>query len=399
MVLEMPSRPVKTERAPASDASSTPKSSGSSETVVASRPRSSSLALSPSQKPVSPPAPALLSVLVICPLPNSRRAIVRHIETVVPQTSPHHITAPVTLDECKKLLGIGPGSEPVIFTHVVLVSHQVEDIALFTNQIFNFASYTSTSLVVMADFTQRKEVEAQIGEDEFTKIMDSRRFRWLTKPLKPSKFASVFDPLRQRELSADRSQDSAQAVVMSQKQIFDELKRRLGNRGMRVLLVEDNKTNQMVSNSSHLWVMIVLTFSQVLQKFLSKVEITVDTVLDGQECTDAVFGNPAGHYSIILVCSSLHMVFAPSVTNIFVVRSPHAKQGWVPDLSRDPQERTKDQVKAHPHHRPLSQRPGRCLPEMCRRRVQLLRHQAGGLQGVGLGHAQVPGSCGSKQTY
>ena len=41
--------------------------------------------------------------------------------------------------------------------------------------------------------------------------------------------------------------------------------------------------------------------SQVLQKFLKKVEIEVETVLDGVECTDAVFTHDHGYYSIILV--------------------------------------------------------------------------------------------------
>jgi hypothetical protein len=40
---------------------------------------------------------------------------------------------------------------------------------------------------------------------------------------------------------------------------------------------------------------------QVLLKFLSKVNVKVDTVLDGVQCTEKVFANPHGYYSIILV--------------------------------------------------------------------------------------------------
>jgi hypothetical protein len=227
---------------------------------------------------------------------------VRHIETTIPQTSPHHITAPDSLDQCKKMLGLGDHGDPVLFTHIVLISHETRDITTFAGQVFRYTAYTSTLLLVIADFTQRKEIEEQLGDAVFKKMLESGRLRWLSKPLKPSKFALVFDPQKLRELSTDRSQDSAQAVVLNQKQIFEEMKRRLGNRGMRVLLVEDNRTNQMVSSRPLLLLGCQsLMEYQVLQKYLSKVEIDVDTVLDGQECTDAVFGHERGFYSIILV--------------------------------------------------------------------------------------------------
>lgn len=41
--------------------------------------------------------------------------------------------------------------------------------------------------------------------------------------------------------------------------------------------------------------------TQVLLKFLSKVNVKVDTVMDGVQCTEKVFANPHGYYSIILV--------------------------------------------------------------------------------------------------
>jgi nitrogen-specific signal transduction histidine kinase len=243
IVLEMPQRPGKTGRAASSD-SSTQSSNTSAKSSTTVRPRSPSIAISPGHK--SPPPPALFSILIICPLQYARQAIVRHIETTIPRDAAHHITAPDTLDECKKMLGLIEGSEPVLFTHVVLISHEANDITTFASHVFKSASYSSTLLCIISDFTQRKEIEEQLRDIDFKKMIESGRFRWLTKPLKPSKFAIIFDPQKLRELSTDRSQDSAQAVVMNQKQIFEEMKRRLGNRGMRVLLVEDNKTNQMV---------------------------------------------------------------------------------------------------------------------------------------------------------
>jgi PAS domain S-box-containing protein len=201
---------------------------------------------SPSPGVRSPPPP-MFSILVVCPLPHSRRATVKHIEMTIPRSSAHHITAPDSLDDCKRLLGITGNDEPVIFTHVIVSLHEVANIISITDQVLRMPSYSGTTLLIISDFQQRKEIEEQAVEHNYRQLSkESNRLRWVFKPLKPSKFAIIFDPQKQRELSTDRSKDSAQAVVVNQKQVFDELRGRLGNKGFRVLLVEDNKTNQMV---------------------------------------------------------------------------------------------------------------------------------------------------------
>lgn len=43
----------------------------------------------------------------------------------------------------------------------------------------------------------------------------------------------------------------------------------------------------------------------MILKFLAKVSITVETAMDGVQCTDKVFAQPQGYYSIILC--DLHM--------------------------------------------------------------------------------------------
>jgi hypothetical protein len=40
---------------------------------------------------------------------------------------------------------------------------------------------------------------------------------------------------------------------------------------------------------------------QVVLKFLAKIAVDTETVLDGVQCTEAVFSKEPGHYSIILV--------------------------------------------------------------------------------------------------
>ncbi|KAK4930627.1 hypothetical protein LTR28_011633 [Elasticomyces elasticus] len=109
----------------------------------------------------------------------------------------------------------------------------------------------------------------QAPDYDYEQLIHGRRIRFIFKPLKPSKFAIIFDPRKEREMSTDRNQDSAQQVAVSQKQVFEEVTRRLGNKDKRVLLVEDNRVNQMV-----------------LLKFLGKVAMNVETALDGVICTE-----------------------------------------------------------------------------------------------------------------
>jgi CheY-like chemotaxis protein len=62
----------------------------------------------------------------------------------------------------------------------------------------------------------------------------------------------------------------------------------MGNKGYKVLLVEDNPVNQ-----------------KVLTKYLNKIGVDVDIAVDGVECTDMVLSMPHKHYSLILC--DLHM--------------------------------------------------------------------------------------------
>ncbi|OMP81567.1 Peroxide stress-activated histidine kinase mak1 [Diplodia seriata] len=229
--------------------------------------------------------PPLYSILVVCPLAMSRDATVKHIEMTVPKAIPAQITARDSVEECRKMIS---GEDPVIFTHIVLVLHDSKDVIEFIDQVFHSQPHSSTSVIIISDLVQKREVMAEASAHDYDKLTDDRRLRFIFKPLKPSKFAVIFDPRKEREISTDRNENSAQQVAVNQKMVFDDMKRRLGNKGHRVLLVEDNKINQ-----------------TVLLKLLGKTSINVETVLDGVECTDKVFSNDHGYYSIILC--DLHM--------------------------------------------------------------------------------------------
>ena len=138
------------------------------------------------------------------------------------------------------------GDDPVIFTHIVLVLHESKEVLDFTELIFHSQLHLNTCVIVICDLVQKREIMTHERNLEYENLIGQRRLRFIFKPLKPSKFAVIFDPQKERELSTDRNENSAQQVAVNQKMVFDDMKRRLGNKGHRVLLVEDNKINQTV---------------------------------------------------------------------------------------------------------------------------------------------------------
>lgn len=234
--------------------------------------------------PVASVVPPMFSILVVAPLRHSREATVRHVSMTLPKNIPHQLTARESFLESQSLLG---GEDPVTFTHIVAVLRDIDEIVALLNQVFH-SSKSTTTVVLITDLAQRRAIIEQAPSHDYEQLIANRRLVFVFKPLKPSRLGVIFDPRQERETSLDRNQDSAQQVAVNQKHVFEELTRRLGNRDKRVLLVEDNKVNQMV-----------------ILKFLAKVSIKAETASDGVQCTEKVFANPHDHYSIILC--DLHM--------------------------------------------------------------------------------------------
>jgi CheY-like chemotaxis protein len=200
------------------------------------------------------------------------------------------------LEDCQKMLG---GEDPVVFSHVVLVLKEVSDIISLLDRILSTPAHSSTTIVIITDLAQKRKVLEQAQEHKYKSLESDNRVLFIFKPLKPSRFAIIFDPQKGREMSTDRNQDSAQQVAYNQKQVFAELSARLGKKDKRVLLVEDNRVNQMV-----------------ILKFFSKVGIPVETVMDGVQCTEKVFAKPQGYFSLILVShKTTHTLLIAFLTN------------------------------------------------------------------------------------
>jgi len=191
--------------------------------------------------------PPMYSILVVCPLKYSREATVQHMDMTLPSNVPHQITARESLAECQQMIG---REDPMIFSHIVLVLQSVPDIIAFVDQVLSSPPHSATQLVVITDLAQKRKLMELAPKSNYDPAELDRKLKFIFKPLKPSKFAVIFDPQKQREMSTDRNQDSAQQVALTQKQTYDEMKNRLGGKGNRVLLVEDNRVNQMVRCSA-----------------------------------------------------------------------------------------------------------------------------------------------------
>jgi PAS domain S-box-containing protein len=232
-----------------SDRDNSSTSVDSTDTIKADPHRS----LSPLGSALQPP---MYSILVICPLIHSREATIRHIKNTLPQGIPHQVTGQPSIIEAQKMIG---GDNPVLFTHVVLVLHDTAEVHAIMDQVFSSMIHGNTSVVVVSDPSQKKELMKEAPVYDYEQLHIDRRLQFIYRPLKPSKFAVIFDPQKERESSTDRNQDSAQQVVVSQKLVFEELKRRVGGKGHKVLLVEDNKINQTVCGLSNAIAVILMS--------------------------------------------------------------------------------------------------------------------------------------------
>lgn len=226
---------------PKNETHSTGKSDESSESTESTQ----TVRAEPIQRSLTPRGstlqPPMFSILIVCPLVYSREATMSHIKNTLPENIPHQITTQSNVLEAQKMIG---GDDPVLFTHVVLVLHDCDELIAIMDQVFLSPAHSATSIVVISDPSQKKEVLNYAPDYNYDKLLTERRLRFIYRPLKPSKFAVIFDPQKEREMSTDRNQDNAQQVAVSQKLVFEEMKRRIGHKGHRVLLVEDNHINQ-----------------------------------------------------------------------------------------------------------------------------------------------------------
>jgi hypothetical protein len=99
-------------------------------------------------------------------------------------------------------------------------------------------------VVIISDLYQKRQISTRVKELAAT----GKQVFIVPKPVKPSAFSTIFDPDSKRELSKDRNQDMAREINNNFKTVSKMVKEVLGNKGYRILLVEDDETNRDVSS-------------------------------------------------------------------------------------------------------------------------------------------------------
>ncbi|ATY61571.1 autoinducer 2 sensor kinase phosphatase luxQ [Cordyceps militaris] len=231
-------------------------------------------------RPTGIAPPPVYSILIICPQYHSREATVQHIEMTLPKDVPHEITALRTTEEAHHLIG---GDDPVTFSHIVINLGSADAILAFLEEITTFQTVEKTVIVILSDSLQRTAVMKAAVGTKTEQTLASNSVNFIYKPVKPSRFAVIFDPDKRRDLSTDWNRSNAQQLVEKQKASYNEMSMRMGHKGYKVLVVEDNKINQ-----------------KVLTKYLEKIGVEVEIAEDGIECTELVFSKPHNYYSLIL---------------------------------------------------------------------------------------------------
>ncbi|KAH8842496.1 hypothetical protein MCOR27_007048 [Pyricularia oryzae] len=229
--------------------------------------------------------PTKYSILVISPQTHSREATTKHIEMTLPKEVPRKITPLATVTQAQQLIR---EADAITFTHVVVNLPSTDELIGLMGELMRSKLHSKATVLILSDSVQRQAIVKQVAGTEFESLMSDDKVNYIYKPVKPSRFAVIFDPSQERDLSIDRNRSTAEQIVETQKQSYAEIEKRMGNRGLRVLLVEDNPINQ-----------------KVLIKYLKKVGVAVEVARDGEECTEMVFGHGPGYFALILC--DLHM--------------------------------------------------------------------------------------------
>ncbi|CAK7274670.1 hypothetical protein SEPCBS57363_006282 [Sporothrix epigloea] len=229
--------------------------------------------------------PDAYSILIICPQTHSREATAQHIESTMPKDRPHQIQSVASAAEAQEVIS-AKNAKP--FTHVVVNLPSPQEILELVDQLDRSTMLETATVLVLSDSVQRQAVNKLAAGTRYEQLLSEARIIYIYKPVKPSRFAVIFDPQHESDISIDRNRFNAQRLVETQKQSYQNLAQRMGNKGYKVLLVEDNMVNQ-----------------KVLTKYLQKVGVEVDMAADGVECTETVLSRPHDYYSLILC--DLHM--------------------------------------------------------------------------------------------
>jgi signal transduction histidine kinase len=221
-----------------------PSSSGQDAPRSPYRPSSSGLQLPATTSKVSETPRSAYSVLILCPFEHARKAIKQHIEQVVPHDIPFSIASMPDVEDWRDSMNDSAASQP---THLVLNLPNVEEVSDMISYVAECHQATAPALVIITDLVQKRQINSKLKDLSSS----GKRVFTVPKPVKPSAFSTIFDPDNQRDLSKDRNQDMAREINNNFRTMSKMVKEVIGNKGYRILLVEDDETNRMVCCCVH----------------------------------------------------------------------------------------------------------------------------------------------------
>ena len=229
--------------------------------------------------------PKMLSIMVVCPLYNTRRTTYEHIRQVMPSGIPAQMN---TEEDVQSALSIIGGDDPMTFSHIILQLPTGQEVVLFMEKILGSKAHPKTCIVAIADHNQQKAVMRASPQFDYKQLELNRRLIFLPKPVKPIKFSEIFDPGSENvQWLEDPLKALQREQLRLQKEAYALFKEKLGGKGLRVLAVEDNNLQM-----------------TILHNFLSKIcGMEVTKAWDGAECCEEVFSHEPKYFSVIIVSS------------------------------------------------------------------------------------------------
>ncbi|CAG8530718.1 5363_t:CDS:10 [Acaulospora morrowiae] len=209
----------------------------------------------------------------IADLPYARETLTHYVRSILPKCPAPEIEVSCSYNEARDRLS---SEELKSYTHILInLASQPQVISLAS--IIKHAMHLSlTVTVILTTPIQRA------GIVEGTQNDLPERVEFIFKPLNRSKMEGLFDVTTTvRENFLKRR--NTHKIVASQKEVFKRMADDVGDKGFRVLLVEDNEVNQ-----------------KVMTKYLTKVGLGVEIANNGEECLKKFYSHPHSYYSLIL---------------------------------------------------------------------------------------------------
>ncbi|KAK3819805.1 MAG: hypothetical protein J3Q66DRAFT_281031 [Benniella sp.] len=226
-------------------------------------------------------------ILIIADFPHARETIVHLINQLVPK-------------ELNPLMDVAKGTEEGI-EFLTGERQQTAITGMYNYVVINLAAYMS----VMEVFSVLQKDDINVDRDFMTcmittpvqrvALMEAVKYKEASMELAksssdqcsakvvPNKIEWVFKPLTKSKLYVNMKRKTAQQVAMNQKKVFSQMQDALKGKNIRVLLAEDDMTNQ-----------------RVIRRYFQKIGIELVIANDGNECLETFKSHPKGHFSLIL---------------------------------------------------------------------------------------------------